>query len=108
PRATTAEDAWAALVAARAVSAVGGPHRGGPVDRVLELDRREGAEYARTLSAALAHPGDPRAAAARLHVHPNTFRYRMRRLRQEVPLDLDDETVRLALALQLRAAGAVP
>ncbi|MFP5335745.1 MAG: PucR family transcriptional regulator [Actinomycetes bacterium] len=104
-RVRAAEEAWAALVVARAVAAVGAPHRGGPVDRVLELDRHEGTDFARTLSAALAHPGDPRAAAARLHVHPNTFRYRMRRLRQAVSLDLDDDTVRLALGLQLRAAG---
>jgi len=105
-RAATAEQSWAELAVRRAAEAVGAPSPGSPVHRLLELDRRDGTEYARTLAAALAHPGDPRAAASRLHVHPNTFRYRMRRLAQEVPLDLDDETVRLAVTLQLRAAGA--
>jgi hypothetical protein len=106
-----AEDAWAALVVSRAVATVGdaGGGRGsavadGPVGRLLAHDAENGTDLARTLAAHLAHPGDPRAAAARLHVHPNTFRYRMRKIAEIAPVDLDDELVRLAVQLQLLAA----
>jgi hypothetical protein len=106
-----AEDAWAALIVARAVSTVGDvSHSGGsgatdpPVGRLLSHDDANGTDLARTLAAHLAHPGDPRAAAARLHVHPNTFRYRMRKIAEIAPMDLDDELVRLAVQLQLLAA----
>jgi hypothetical protein len=83
----TAEDAWAALVVSRAVATVGdvggangSAVTGGPVSRLLAHDAANGSDLARTLAAHLAHPADPRAAAARLHVHPNTFRYRMRKI----------------------------
>jgi DNA-binding PucR family transcriptional regulator len=69
-------------------------------------DQEHGTQYAATLEAHLAHPGDPRTAAASLHVHPNTFRYRLRRIAQLAPLDLDDDQVRLAVRLQLLAARA--
>ena len=46
--------------------------------------------------------GDVRAAAARLHVHPNTLRYRVRRAAELTGLDLDDPLVRLFAGLQLR------
>jgi PucR C-terminal helix-turn-helix domain len=100
----TAEEAWAAIVVARAVRKVDEADVGGPIEQLLEHDRRTGTEYAVTLAAELAHPGDPRAAAARVHVHPNTFRYRMRKLRNVVDLDLADPQVRLAAQLQLLAA----
>ncbi|MFV5998921.1 helix-turn-helix domain-containing protein [Streptomyces sp. NPDC056231] len=47
--------------------------------------------------------GRPKAAAARLHIHPNTLRHRMRRLRDVVELQLDSPDVRSALLLQLMA-----
>ena len=46
--------------------------------------------------------GDVRAAAVRLHVHPNTLRYRVRRAAELTGLDLDDPLVRLFGGLQLR------
>lgn len=101
-----AEDAWAALVVARAAAAAVDPRgRPGPVLALLQHDRDHDTRYAVTLAASLRHPGDPRAAAASLHVHPNTFRYRMRRLGQVTRIDLDDPHVRLAVQLQLLAAG---
>jgi DNA-binding PucR family transcriptional regulator len=51
----------------------------------------------------LRHPGDPRAAAKELRIHPNTLRYRMRRMLEFTPLDLEDPDVRLALIVQLTA-----
>ncbi|HEY4457849.1 MAG TPA: helix-turn-helix domain-containing protein [Pseudonocardiaceae bacterium] len=49
--------------------------------------------------------GDVRAAATRLHVHPNTLRYRVRRAAELTGLDLDDPLVRLFAGLQLRLPG---
>lgn len=46
--------------------------------------------------------GDVRAAAATLHVHPNTLRYRMRKATEVSGLDLDDPLQRLFAQLQLR------
>jgi DNA-binding PucR family transcriptional regulator len=46
--------------------------------------------------------GDVRAAADRLHVHPNTLRYRLRRAAQTTGLDLDRPEQRLLAMLQLR------
>ena len=97
------EDAWAALTVHGAVGAVDPAALGGPVNVLAELDGRGGTSYVETLTAYLDHPGDPRAAAAALHVHPNTLRHRMRRLAQEVTIDLDDPGHRLALRLQLEA-----
>ena len=64
-----------------------------------------GRAVAATLAADLAHPGNPRAAAARLHIHPNTFRYRLRRLADVATIDLTDPVVRLAVQLELEAAA---
>ncbi|GAB2674951.1 PucR family transcriptional regulator [Thalassiella azotivora] len=99
-----AEDAWADLVVARARRAVAGGPLPPAVRQVLDHDRVHGGDWAGTLAAALAHPGDPRAAAAALHVHPNTFRYRLRRLHETVALDTSDPAVRLALQLLLPAS----
>jgi DNA-binding PucR family transcriptional regulator len=55
-----------------------------------------------TLRAYLDHSGDVTAAAAAMHVHPNTFRYRLRRACELADLHLEDPTERLMLALQLR------
>ena len=46
--------------------------------------------------------GDVRAAAATLHVHPNTLRYRVRKAAEASGLDLDDPLQRLFAQLQLR------
>jgi DNA-binding PucR family transcriptional regulator len=42
------------------------------------------------------------AAAAGLHVHPNTVRYRVRRIEEILESSLADPDVRLLLSLSLR------
>lgn len=103
--AATVEQAWAPVTADRAVSGIRPNELLGPVSEVVEHDTKHGTDYARTLAAWLDHPGDPRQAADRLHVHPNTLRYRMARLAELVVIDLGDPEARLALRLQLRALG---
>jgi PucR C-terminal helix-turn-helix domain len=56
-----------------------------------------------TLLAWLAHRGERAAAAAALHVHPQTVRYRMGRVRAAFGAALDDPDRRFALELVLRA-----
>jgi len=75
--------------------------RDGKVAALVDHDREKGTEYVVTLRAYLDHFGDVPAAAASLHVHPNTFRYRLRRLVAVAGLDLDDPTERLVAHLQL-------
>ncbi|TDO09077.1 DNA-binding PucR family transcriptional regulator [Mycobacterium sp. BK086] len=60
---------------------------------------------AETLEIYLDSFGDVAAAAAALHVHPNTVRYRVRRLEQVLSTSLADPDVRLLLALGLRATA---
>jgi hypothetical protein len=99
-----AESAWAPLLVARAVGALGGGHgipdpaRPEPFG-LASLDP----VLAQTLRVWLDHPGDLRSCAATLGVHVNTVRYRLARVRAELGLDLGDPTARLALALALRA-----
>ncbi|APE18639.1 transcriptional regulator [Mycobacterium sp. WY10] len=60
---------------------------------------------AETLRVYLDSFGDVAAAAAALHVHPNTVRYRVRRLEQVLSTSLSDPDVRLLLSLSLRATA---
>ncbi|MBC9820983.1 CdaR family transcriptional regulator [Terrabacter sp. MAHUQ-38] len=102
---TTVEDAWAAVTNARALSGIWTEELLGPVGTLRDHDEAHRTVYLETVAAWLDHPGDPRAAAAVVHVHPNTLRYRMQRLSDVVDLDLHDPETRLALRLQLRALG---
>lgn len=70
---------------------------------LADLDTRSGSEFTASLRAYLDHFGDVRAAAAALHVHPNTLRYRIRRVQTLTGMDLDDPATRLVVALSLRA-----
>ncbi|TNC22741.1 PucR family transcriptional regulator [Amycolatopsis alkalitolerans] len=99
------DDAWTALVLHRAATAAGSARISelGPLETLREHDVANRTEYLETLYEWLRFPGDPRAAAKALRIHPNTFRYRIRRLLELVPLDLDDPDVRLALITQLVA-----
>lgn len=72
------------------------------VTGLVDLDDRTGSAFTASLRAYLDHFGDVRAAAAALHVHPNTLRYRMRRLQALTGMDLDDPATRLVVALSLR------
>ncbi|MFE6309405.1 helix-turn-helix domain-containing protein [Nocardiopsis sp. NPDC057823] len=71
------------------------------VSRLVEYDRDGGAELVRSLSAYLEAFGDARAAAERLHIHPNTLRYRVRRAAEVSGIDLSDPGERLFTQLQL-------
>lgn len=99
--ARTLEDSWVEVSLARAVAGV---RAAGPVGPLGQWRDELAPDLVRTLAAWLDHPGDPRGAAAVLHVHPNTLRYRMRRISEVVGEQrLEDPAARLALQLQLRA-----
>lgn len=58
-----------------------------------------------TLRAWLQHAGERSAAAASLHVHPQTVRYRLGRLRELLGEAVDDPNSRLPLLIALHARG---
>ncbi len=70
--------------------------------RVDEL-RAKDPMLADTLRVYLDSFGEIAAAAAQLHVHPNTVRYRVRRIELLLGTPLADPDVRLVLSLSLRA-----
>jgi hypothetical protein len=102
---SSVEDAWAEVTCERAVSGIRAGVATGPVAELYAHDEENGSAYAATLAAWLDHPGDPKAAAKRVHVHPNTLRYRMQKLPDIVELDLTDPVTRLAARIELRAHG---
>ncbi|MFI6581670.1 PucR family transcriptional regulator [Embleya sp. NPDC050493] len=65
-------------------------------------DAEHDTEYANSVLAWLDALGDVRAAAAGLHIHPNTLRYRIRRAGELTGLDWADPKTRLLAALLLR------
>ncbi|TJZ50421.1 PucR family transcriptional regulator [Streptomyces piniterrae] len=69
---------------------------------VVAHDARHQGQLAESILAYLNAFGDVRAAAAQLHVHPNTLRYRIRRAEQLTGLDLSRPDQRLLAMLQLR------
>ena len=71
------------------------------VSRLIEYDRAGGADLVHSLLAYLEAFGDARAAAERLHIHPNTLRYRVRRAAAVSGIDLSDPGERLFTQLQL-------
>lgn len=71
------------------------------VSRLIEHDRAGGADLVVSLLAYLEAFGDARAAAERLHIHPNTLRYRVRRAASVSGIDLGDPGERLFTQLQL-------
>ncbi|MEV8636915.1 helix-turn-helix domain-containing protein [Streptosporangium sp. NPDC051023] len=77
----------------------------GPYERLLAYDAEHGSELVPTLRAYLDAFGDVNAAAARVHVHANTFRYRLKRLTEIGGLDLGDPDARLTVMLQMRIFG---
>ncbi|KAB2350419.1 PucR family transcriptional regulator [Actinomadura rudentiformis] len=71
------------------------------VTALVEHDAAHGTELVTSLLAYLDALGDVRAAADRLHIHPNTLRYRIRRATAVTGLDLADPGGRLFCHLQL-------
>jgi hypothetical protein len=104
-RVASFDEVWTALTLHRGATAAMRAHVTdlGPMAALRAHDEANTTEYVDTLYEWLRHPGDPRAAAAALRIHPNTLRYRLRRLLELVPLDLDDPDARLALLTQLVA-----
>jgi DNA-binding PucR family transcriptional regulator len=74
----------------------------GPVARLFEADQANDTRLVETLRAWLDALGDVAAAAAALHIHPNTLRYRLRRIAEVGEMDLADPEARFAAQLQLR------
>ncbi|RFU41354.1 PucR family transcriptional regulator [Actinomadura logoneensis] len=74
----------------------------GPVVRLRAYDAEHKTALTETLAAWLDTFGDVPAAAAAVHVHPNTFRYRLKRLTEVSGLDLTDPDARFEAMLQLR------
>lgn len=97
------DELWAPIALHRVavVAAGSGAADLGPLAVLREHDRTQRTEYVNTLYEWLRHPGDPRAAARELRVHPNTLRYRMNKLLEVSGLELSDPDVRLALLAQL-------
>lgn len=67
-----------------------------------------GARGEQTLRAWLDAHGDVSAAAATLHVHPQTVRYRLAALREAFGEALDDPAARLEIAIALRMTHPAP
>lgn len=105
--ATTVERVWAQVTIDRAAHALEAEPPLGPLKTLRRHDEEQGSDYLHTLAAYLDHPAAPGAAAAAIHVHPNTLRYRMQRISELADIDLLDADVRLALQLQLRLRPAV-
>jgi len=74
------------------------------VAALVAHDARHGSELVPSLLAYLDALGDVRAAAADLHIHPNTLRHRIRRAVEVSGLDLGDPRERLFCHLQLLLA----
>ncbi|WP_436702145.1 PucR family transcriptional regulator [Nocardioides sp. BYT-33-1] len=97
---STVDEAWAALVLARAVRGVGAAPPVSPIAALVAQDREHDSELVATLCAVVDHWGEPQRAARALGVHPNTVRNRLARLARTVPVDLEDPVARLALRLE--------
>jgi sugar diacid utilization regulator len=72
------------------------------LNTLVAHDAEHGAVLVPSLLAFLDAFGDVRAAADRLHIHPNTLRYRIRRAVEVSGITLDDPAERLLAQLQLR------
>lgn len=69
---------------------------------LVESDRAGGTAYVEALRCFFDAFGDYTAAAAKLHIHPNTLRYRLRKAQELSGVDLADPEERLALMLLIR------
>ena len=102
-RVTTLADARTPVLLGEILDLVGGrPDLADPrLAELVRYDDEHGAAMVSSLAAWLRHPGDVRAAAGALNVHPNTLRYRIRRAEQILDLDLADPAARLLVEIQL-------
>ncbi|WP_033290682.1 PucR family transcriptional regulator [Amycolatopsis jejuensis] len=89
------------LQLADVTESLGLPDRTGALDRLRAHDGPDGL-LTETLTAYLDAASSTEAAAAALHIHPNTMRYRLRRIREVSGLDFGDADALLLAQLQLR------
>jgi len=75
----------------------------GPLAVLIEYDETHRTSLTETLRMWLEEFGDVAAAAAKSHIHKNSFRYRMNRIAEIAGIDLTDPAVRFGLMLQFRA-----
>ena len=75
---------------------------------LVEDDELRGGSLVASVERYLDRFGDVRAAAADLHVHPNTLRYRIRRAEHVLGMRLDDPEDRLLLQIQLQVRRRQP
>ncbi|MGO1972096.1 MAG: PucR family transcriptional regulator [Propionibacteriaceae bacterium] len=88
------------------LAAARGDRLTGPVAALVAYDQRHNSDLVITLRAWLESFGNIPQAAAKSHVHPNTFRYRLRRLCEVADLDIDDADARFGVMLQLRVLAS--
>ncbi|QNP68229.1 helix-turn-helix domain-containing protein [Streptomyces roseirectus] len=85
-----------------------GESLGGAVSALEHHDRHQHTQLLATLRCYLDHFGDTNAAAAQLHLHPNTFRYRLQRIREVSGFDPRDAQTRFLTELHLRLRDLEP
>ncbi|WP_163541109.1 PucR family transcriptional regulator [Occultella kanbiaonis] len=78
-----------------------------PLARLIDYDNANGSELVGSVRAFLDHGGDVTAAAADLHVHPNTLRNRLRRA-VDRDVDVADSDTRLVLMIQFALSAMRP
>ncbi|WP_370617253.1 PucR family transcriptional regulator [Mumia sp. Pv 4-285] len=98
----TVRGVLADVVALRASDALAGYEEFSPLSSLERFDAEHHADLLESARSYLAHGGDVAAAAAALHVHPNTLRNRLRRASQAAGVDVDDPDTRLLLGLHLK------
>ncbi|GAB3561575.1 PucR family transcriptional regulator [Spelaeicoccus albus] len=104
PAIASLDDVHAKLLLRRLTTAYHEMPKERSLQALIEHDHRRGTDYRNTLIAYFVSPNDVDAAAARLHIHPNTLRYRVKRARQLFDLRIDEPDERLATWLGLRLA----
>lgn len=74
-----------------------------PLTRLQAYDAKHETGLVEAIDGYLTASGNALAAAAALHLHPNTIRNRLRRARESCGVDVDDPATRLALMMHLQA-----
>lgn len=101
-----AEECWADVALRRvSLSCAGALAAGNPLTQLVMDDPKGGRELVASLAAWIRHGRDTSAAAATLHLHPNTLRYRLRRVSELTGVDLDDPRQRLVIELMVLVGG---
>lgn len=100
---STLRERFADVLAVRSASFVAAHEQLSPLSTLADHDRAHDTHLVEAARAFLAAGGDVAAAAADIHVHPNTMRNRIRRAKDSCGVDLADFDTRLVLMLHLKA-----